>query len=164
MRRVHTTGEKTARLHHLVPGVMHGGGSVVAGTHEAEFVRDLRVHRQDLGDLKGMALRADRFEGAANLARRIRLHIPEVLLARRTEVEDHDAGLVALFGIHPAFRLQFGEARHREANGTQSARGEEIAARDAITGGDGGFIGEGEHDEIKTTLLNLRTETANLNG
>lgn len=128
VRGIHATGEKTARLHHLVPGVMHGSRSVVAGAHEAELVRDLRVHRQDLGDLEGIALRADRLERAANLARRIRLHVPEVLLARRTEVEDHDASLVALFGVHFAFRPQFGETGHREADGAQSTGGDEIAA------------------------------------
>lgn len=128
VRGIHTTGEKAARLHHLMPGVMHRSGGVIAGAYETEFVRDLRVHRQDLGDLKGIAFCADRLEGAANLARRIRLHVPEILLARRTEVEDHDAGLVALFGIHFAFRPQFGETRHREPDGAQSTSGDEIAA------------------------------------
>lgn len=128
VRGIHATGEKAARLHHLMPGVMHRSGGVVAGAHEAEFVRDLRMQRQDLGDLEGIALRADRLERAANLARRIRLHVPEILLARRPEVEDHDAGLVALFGVHFAFRPQFGETGHREADGAQSTGGDEIAA------------------------------------
>ena len=145
MRCVHATSEKTAGLHHLMSGVMHGSGCVIAGAHETELVGDLCMHRQDLGDLKGIALGANRFERAANLTRRIRLHVPQVLLTWRTEVEDHDAGLVALLWIYLAFCLKLGKAGHRQANGAQSTRGKEITTCDAIAGRDSGFIGEGKH-------------------
>ena len=125
--------------------VMHRGGGVVAGADEAELVGNLGVQRQDFRNLEGIALGADGFERAANLARSIGLHVPEILLARGAEIKDHDAGLVALFRVHFACGLQFGEAGHRQPDGAEGACLQEITTRNAVAIGDGALTGELEH-------------------
>ena len=90
MRRVHAAREYAARLHHLPAGVVHGRTGMVAGPYERELVRNLRVHREDFGDLDSGRLRADRFEWPANLGRCIRLHVEGIKMARPAKLVEEE--------------------------------------------------------------------------
>ena len=51
VRRVDAAGEQPAGLHHLMAGVVHRGRRVVAAAHERKLVGELRVQREDFGNL-----------------------------------------------------------------------------------------------------------------
>jgi hypothetical protein len=109
MRRVDAPGEQPARLHHLVPGVMHRRGGVIAGSHQRKLVGEFGVQGKYLGDLDVRVVGFDRLKGTANFRRRVRLHVPGVHLARRAEIENHDARFVVLALRRRAKSLQSGE-------------------------------------------------------
>ena len=93
----------------------------------------LGVQRQDLGDLDRGRRGRDRLERAANLGRRVGLHVQDVELAGCAEVEDHD---------HASARrdpwrdrpLGLGghESAQRKADRAQRADLQKVAARDAV--------------------------------
>ena len=67
VRRVDSTGEQAARLHHLVTGVVNRRGGVVAAADDRELVAVLGVTRQNLADRKPAASHRDRLERAPDL-------------------------------------------------------------------------------------------------
>jgi hypothetical protein len=129
---VHSAGEKSSRLEHLVPGIVDRRGRVITTAHQREFIRELRVQRENLGNLDIGIVRADRFEGTANLTRRIRLHVPGIELAGRTEIENHDDRLLVIPFCDRTERLQRRVFRHGEPNGPQRSNLQKIPARQAV--------------------------------
>ena len=96
VRRLHTAGEAPASLHDLPTSIVHCRAAVMHGAYKRKLVRHLGVHRQDFGDVDIGRLGADRLERAANFARCIGFHVPEVDVARRAEVEYHDTRAVIM--------------------------------------------------------------------
>ena len=145
VRRVDAAGEQPAGLHHLMAGVVHRRRRVINTAHERKLVRDLGLQRKNLGDLNVGIVGADRLERPANFARRIGLHVPGVELARRAEIENHDAGFfVAALG-HRAHRLHLRELRHAQADCAQRADLEKVAPRDSVARRDRTFSSYFKH-------------------
>ena len=92
VRRIDAAGEEPPGLHHLVPGIVHRRRRVIHAAHQRKLVRQLRHVREDFRDLDVRVVGLDGLERPANFARRIRLRVPGIDLARRAEIEDHDAG------------------------------------------------------------------------
>ena len=90
VRRVDSARKEPPGLHHLMTGVVHGRGRMITGPDQRELVRNLRVQRENLGDLDVGIIGPDRFERPADLARRVGFHVPGVQLARRAQIEDQD--------------------------------------------------------------------------
>ena len=144
VRRDDAAGEEPARLHHLVAGVVDRRRSVINGADERELIGDLRVAWENLGELK-VTLGGNRLERPANLAGRVGLHVEEVELAGRAEVEDHDDRLLVAAARDLTCGLRGGVVRHGEAERAERADLEEIAARRAVAGGDGTGAGDFQH-------------------
>ena len=89
MGRVDAAGKEPAGLHHLMAGIVHGSRRVITSADERELVRNPGVQGKDLGKLDVRIVGPDRLERPADLARRLRLHIPGVQLAWSAEIEDH---------------------------------------------------------------------------
>ena len=123
VRRVDAAGEQPAGLHHLVAGVVHGGGRVVAAADERELVGDAsraagRFRRSRMPGDVGV----DRLERPADLGRGVGLHVPGVDLAGRAEVEDHDhRALVVILG-HGALGLELPSAAAATARSRRARR------------------------------------------
>ena len=141
MRRVDAAGEPSARLHHLPAGVVHGRTVVPARPDKRELVGDGRVFRQQLRDLEGVALRPDRLERAADLRRRVGLHVPEVELARSPEIEDHDAGAILVARPHLPFARRSHILRQRQPRRGKRPHLEEIPAAGAAAAEQGPLAG-----------------------
>jgi hypothetical protein len=150
-------GEEPAGLHHLMPGVMHCRGRVVAGANERELVREFGVQRKHLRNLEGIARRADGLERPANLARRIGLHVEQVELRWSAEIENQDAGFVALLLVDCTESLKLGQAGKREAQRTERAHLKKISAREAIAGGDRSIARDFEHSSFSTGFVSRLT-------
>ena len=125
---IDAAGEAAAGLHHLPAGVVDGGAVVVAGANEGELVGDGGVAGEELRDLEGVGLRADRLERAADFGCRLRLHVPEVEVAGGPEVEDHDAGALLMAGAEPPLGRGAHHLRQGEADRGQGPDMEEVAA------------------------------------
>jgi hypothetical protein len=126
MRRLDAAGEPAPGLHDLPAGVVHRGAVVVARAHEGKLVGDFGMLRQEFRDFEGVALRADRLEGAADLGRGVGLHVPEVHVRRPAEVEDRDARPLLAAVAHLPLARGAGVLRQREADGRQRAHVQEI--------------------------------------
>ena len=97
--------EEAAGLHHLMAGVVDGGGRVIHAADERELVRVLGHAREVLGDLDARDVGLDGLVRAADLGRSVRLHVPGVELGRPADQEQHDAVDVLLPSTAPcAFR------------------------------------------------------------
>ena len=116
-------------LHHLVAGIMHRRRRVIDAAHQRKLVRQLRHVRKDLRDLDVRVVRLDRLERSANFPRRVRLRVPRVHLARRAEIENHDAGALVLALVHRPHGAQAIEERQRKPDRAQRPGMEEIAPR-----------------------------------
>ena len=125
-------------------GVVDRRRRVIDRADEGELVGDLRVAGKNLGELE-IALGRDGRERPANLAGRVGLHVEEVELAGRAEVEDHDDRLLVAAARDLTCGLRGGVVRHREAERAERADLEEIAARRAVAGGDGTGAGDVQH-------------------
>jgi hypothetical protein len=75
---------------------MNGSRRVVAAADERELVGQLGVPRQDFAEANLGGTGANRLERPADLGGRLGFRIERVDLARRPEVENHDAGPVVL--------------------------------------------------------------------
>ncbi len=140
VRGVDAGGEEAARLHHLVARVVNGGGGVIAASHQAELVGDLRVQREELGELNLLGLGGDRFEWPPNFGGGVGLGIEEVDLTRRAQVEDHDAGALVVIFLDRAHGAEGAQVPHGQAKRPQRAGVEEVAAGQAVAGS-GGSLG-----------------------
>lgn len=78
----------------------------------------------------------DRLERPPDFRGRVGLHVESVDLAGRAKVEDQDAGFVVLPGSGSAERLQRCKFRETQANSAERADLQEVAASDAVAGGD----------------------------
>ena len=120
-------------------GVVHRRGGVIARCARARTCpRCFAVQREDLGDLDAGGVGLDRLERPADFARRVGLHVPGVELAGRAEIEDHDAGALVLRLV----RRRPCACRASNCGSDNPMRAEradlqEVAARDAVAGGDG---------------------------
>ena len=109
------------------------------------------MQRENLGDLDVGVVGFDRLERAADFAWSIRLHVKGVHLAWRAEIEDQDHRFPGVTWAYAADGLKRGEVGEREAEGTQRADLEEVAARDTIASSDGTIAGDDKHKR-KTNL------------
>ena len=109
-----------ARLQHLPAGIVNGRPGMMAASHEGEAIGDGRMLGQQFGNLEGVGRCADRLERAANLRRCLRLHVPEVEMARPAEVENHDAGAVLMPRENLALSRSPGILRQRKTDRRQS--------------------------------------------
>ena len=160
VRRVDSARKEPSGLHHLMTGVMHRRGRVITGADQRELVRNLRVQRENLGDLDVGIIGPDRFERPADLARRVGFHVPGVQLARRAQIEDQNHRFPVIPLGDCALGLKRGEVGEREAEGAQHADLQEVASRDAVTGGNGAFAGDFEHN--RKTFYNTGSTQAKL--
>jgi hypothetical protein len=99
------------------------------------------VLRQQLRDLEGVGLRADRLEGAADLEGGVGLHVPEVHVRRTAEIEDHDARPRLVAGANLPFGGGAGVLRKREADGGKRPHVQEIPAARAAAAEEGALTG-----------------------
>src|SRR5438874_179979 len=117
------SGEEAAGLHHLVSGVVDGGGGVIDRADNRELIRVLGHAREDLRYLHPRNVGLNRPERAADLFRRIRLHVPGIELTRRAQEEEHDAVNVFVFACRPLILktdvFRKGEAEHGERAGME---------------------------------------------
>ena len=95
---------------------------------EAQLVCPLRQQRQVFADLQAGDGRRDRLELAAIHVRRIRLHVPGILLGRPAPHEEHDARL------RGSARGRIGRAcskqvRQPQSEQTECPRAKEVASR-----------------------------------
>ena len=83
--------KEAARLHHLVAGVVDGGGRVIDGAYQRVLVGVFGHARKHFANLDAAHVRRDGLIGTSDLRRRIRLHVPGVELAGSADQEQHDA-------------------------------------------------------------------------
>ena len=133
VRRVDAAGEQPAGLHHLVPGVVHGGGRVIAAADQRKLVGVLGGMRKDFGDLDARGLGLDRLERPANLGRGVGLHVQQSSWLGAPRLKIMITPLVVVVG-HGALGLGGQQLGQRQADGRQRADLQEIAARDAVAG------------------------------
>ncbi len=140
--------EQPASLHHLMAGVVDGRGGVKATADERKLVGQFGVQRQDFGNLDPRGRGVDRFERPANLGRGLGLHVEQVELARRAEVEDHDHRVFAVIAVDRPAGLGSHQFGKRQADGTQRADLEEIATGHAVAGMGRALADQIEHPRI----------------
>ena len=100
----------------------------MAGSDDGKLVGDFGVEREEFAYIDGIGFSANRFEGAADFARGVRLHVPEIDVTGAAEIEDHDAGGVFLAGFDEAGFFGGEKLRQREADRGERADLEEFAA------------------------------------
>ena len=123
---------------------------MVAGTHQRKLVGDLRMLRQDFGDLKIRGPGTDRFEGATNFCSSIGLHVKRVQLTRGPQIENHDARTLIFAAIDLAMFLGCEVLWQREADCPKCTDLHEISTRCTIARGGRATTLQAKH------LLNLR--------
>ena len=79
------------------------------------------MFRQNFRNLKRIGLRANRLEWPAIFRRCLRFHVPEIHVAGRAEIKDHDAGLVFMARPHGPCLFGRQHLRQRQAHRTQRA-------------------------------------------
>ena len=155
MRGVDAAGEKPAGLHHLMASIVDCGSGVITGADEREFVGEFGVERKDFRYLNVGIVGFDRLEGPADFGRRIRLHVESIDLAGCAEIEDQDAGFIVLTGSRSAERLERREFRKAQAEGSERADLEEVAAGDAVASGDRASSSYFKHGFVRSRLRHV---------
>ena len=146
VRRVDAAGEKPARLHHLVPGVVHRRGGVIDAAHERKLVRDLRhaAGRSRVIWMSGLfvliGLNGPRISrGASGFMSKVSIWLG----APRLKIMMQALSLAPL-GIAPR-RLRGQQFREGKPERAERADLEEIATGHAVASGDGTGAGDIEH-------------------
>ena len=103
--------------------------AVDAPQHDA-LVHDPRHPRHMLADLQARDVRVDRPKLAADLRRRVHLHVVHVLMRRRTAHVDHDHRLVRRADARLLLGLE--QLWQRQAAQGEAADAKHVAAADAI--------------------------------
>src|SRR5262249_24724824 len=117
--------KQAAGLHHLVAGVVQGGGGVITAVNERHLVALRRHAREDLTDLDPGNVGLNRLVRAANFGRGSRLHVPRIEMAWTAEQKEHDAVHI-LSQIYRALRLEAEKLRQGQTERVQSARAQKI--------------------------------------
>ena len=123
--------EQAAGLHHLVAGIVDGGGRVIHAADQRVLVGVLRHARKILGDLDARDVGLDGLVRPANLDRRVGLHVPGVELRRPAHQEQHDA-VGVFFGVDGAQRLHGEQSLRPRPSMRKRAGVQKIAAAQAI--------------------------------
>ena len=121
MRIFHLPAEEIAGLHHLLAGLMDGGGCVVDGAQDSVAVGHLSHEREVFANLDARGVGLGRPERTANVVGSVRFEIPSVELARAADEEEENA----VYSLGRAGRQNI-EASQRQA--AERSDAEEIAA------------------------------------
>ena len=113
VRMFDAAGEEPAGLHHLMAGVVDGGGRVITAADERILVGVFGHLRKDFADLHSRHVGVDGLERPANLIGRLGLRIPGVDLTGAADQEEHDGVDIVVFDR--AGRLLSKKAGQRQA-------------------------------------------------
>ncbi len=125
--------EEASGLHHLVTGVMDGGGGVIHRAHERELIGVFRHARENFADLDAGDVGLDWPVRAANFGGRVRLHVPCVELRRPADQHQHDAVDIGGVVFRGTLRFHGQKSWKRKAECREGSGVEKIAAAQAVT-------------------------------
>src|SRR6202171_4444999 len=147
--------EQMPRLHHLMAGIVNGGGGVVHAADQRVLVRVLGHARKVFRDFDARNVGLDGLVGPPYLYGSIGFHVPGIELGRSAHQHQHDAIGVALFLVHRALRLQREEPGQTEAERGKRASVEKIAAAQTVAEFHTAVGIESKHGPSRRRLLAL---------
>ena len=114
VRMFDAAGEEPAGLHHLMAGVVNGGGGVVTAADERILVGVFGHLREDFADLHSGHVGVDGLERPTYLIRRLGLRIPGIDLTGAAHQEEHDGVDVVVLDRSGRFLSQKAGQRQAE--------------------------------------------------
>src|SRR5258706_4025061 len=151
MRMLDTALEESTSLHHLMTGVMDGGGSVIHAADERKFIGVFRSAGEILGDFDARDVGLDRPVRPADFDRRVRLHVERVELRRSAHQHQKDAIDVAI-AVGRALGTQTEPVRETEAQRSESPCVQKIAPAQPIAELDGAVGVQAKHRRPPPTV------------
>ena len=115
VRCLYPTGKPPPRLHDLPARIVHRRAAVMHRPHQRKLIGHLRVQRQYFGNIDVRRLGANGFERPAILRRRLRFHVPQIHVAWRAQVENHNARAILVPRPHRAGLLRRQQLRQRQS-------------------------------------------------